>query len=401
MWPIRAARVFDGSRMRPDGALIVVDGTTIAGIEPLRTELPTSSILEVDGTVLPGLIDSHVHLCADGRPGALDRLEFHDDAELPRIIEDALRQSLASGVTTVRDLGDRRYAVLDWRAARPPGLWPTVLAAGPPLTSVRGHCWNMGGEVDGLTQLEAAVAERAERGVDVVKIMASGGMLTPGTRVTDGQFGDDELATVVRAAHRRGLAVTAHAHPLAAIDQVIAAGVDGIEHCTGITDRGVRLPDPTVEALRQNAITVCPTLGQTQLVVPRPEVAALLEARGLTVELVVLSAKQQAARLHASGVRIVSGSDAGVGEAKPHGIYALSVEALVAGGVTPEDALASATSVAAEAVGVGRRKGRVAVGYDADFVVVDGDPTQNIGDLGRVRQVYVGGELAWDQVRSG
>ena len=90
------------------------------------------------GTLLPGLVDAHVHLCGDGREGALDRLESYDDAELSVVIEEALRRSLAAGVTTVRDLGDRRFAVVAWRDAGKPGWWPTVLAAGPPLTSVGG-----------------------------------------------------------------------------------------------------------------------------------------------------------------------------------------------------------------------------------------------------------------------
>ena len=267
------------------------------------------------------------------------------------------------------------------------------MAAGPPLTTVRGHCWNMGGEVTGHTQLAAAVAERAERGVDVVKIMASGGMLTAGTSVTECQFTDEELTAVVREAHRRGLQVTAHAHPLAAIDKVLEAGVGGVEHCTGITDQGLGLPEATIGRLRRDSTTVCPTLGQVQTVVPRPEVVAVLQARGLTVELVLRRAGEQAARLQAAGVAVVSGSDAGVGEAKPHGLVAYALEALVAGGATPEEALASATSVAAEAIGVGRRKGRIAAGYDADLLVVDGDPGRDISDVRRVRQVYLRGDL--------
>jgi imidazolonepropionase-like amidohydrolase len=395
MWGLRARGCFDGRQRWPDGALIVIDGNVITGVEPPGTDLGDSVVVDAEGTVLPGLVDTHVHLCADGREGALDRLAFYADAELPPIIEESLRRSLAAGVTTVRDLGDRRYAVVDWRAAPPPGSWPTVLAAGPPLTCVRGHCWNMGGEVSGLAELATAVAERAERGVDVVKIMASGGMLTPGTSMAKPQFSDEELASVVREAHRHGLAVTAHAHPLAAIDQAVAAGVDGIEHASGIHDRGTGLPPETIERLRAGDVTVCPTLGQTQVMVPPPAVEALLRERGLNVEQVIESGKRQAADLHAAGVRVISGSDAGVGDAKPHGLCPHAVEALVAGGVAPEAALASATSVAAEAIGLGARKGRIAASYDADLVVVDGDPGVDIADLHRVRQVYVGGDLAW------
>ena len=395
MWAIRAERVFDGRSVRTAGALVVIDGETIVGIEPRDADLSDGRIVEAPGTVLPGMVDTHVHLCGDGRRGALDRLEFYDDAELPPIIEDALRRSLAAGVTTVRDLGDRRFAILDWLASRPAGCWPTVLTAGPPITSVRGHCWNMGGEVAGESQLRRAVALSAERGVDVVKVMASGGFMTAGSTATACQFTDDELRVVVSEAHRLGLPVTAHAHPLVAVDQAVHAGVDGIEHCTGLTDKGLGVPKVTITAVRDASVTVCPTLGQTAVFAPPPAVLAMLADRGLTPELLMQQTKVQAARLLAAGVRVVSGTDAGVGEVKPHGLVAYALEALVAGGADPAPALASATSVAAEAIGMGRRKGRIAIGYDADLVVVDGDPSVDIVDLQRIRQVYVGGEPAW------
>jgi imidazolonepropionase-like amidohydrolase len=126
-----------------------------------------------------------------------------------------------------------------------------------------------------------------------------------------------------------------------------------------------------------------------------PAMLAMLAARGLTPELVMQAAAQQAARLLGSGVRLVAGTDSGVGEGKPHGMLALSLSALVDAGVAPTAALASATSVAAEALGVGDAKGRIAAGFDADLVLVDGDPGSDIAALQHVRQVYVGGELAY------
>lgn len=402
MWALRAGRVFDGQRIWSDGALILVDGATIVGVEPREADVPTGcEVTEVPGTVLPGLIDAHLHLCGDAGPDALERLADFSDAELHDVITASLRQVLASGVTTVRDLGDRRFAVLDWRAAPPPGRWPTILAAGPPLTSVRGHCWNMGGEVTGEVELRAAVAERAERGADVVKIMASGGFATPGSLVLSCQFTDEELRTVVTEAHRYGLPVTAHAHPLVAVHQAIEAGVDGIEHCSGITEEGSGVPDPTVSRLREEGIVVCPTLGQTASFPTPPPILAMLEARGLTPETLMRHGAQQAARLVAGGVRVIAGSDSGVGEAKTHGMLPVSLQALVEGGVDPVTVLASATSEAADALGLGADKGRIAAGYDADFVVVDGDPGADIADLQRVRQVYVGGELARDAREAG
>ena len=215
----------------------------------------------------------------------------------------------------------------------------------------------MGGEVTGEAELRAAVAERAERGVDVVKIMASGGFTTVGSSVVDGQFSDDELEVVVTEAHRFGLPITAHAHPLAAVEQAIRAGVDGIEHGTGMTEHGLGLPEPTVGRLGRKAITVCPTLGQTTVLTPPPVILDLLRRRGLTPELVMSIAAEQAARLLAAGVRVISGSDAGIGSAKPHGMLAISIEALVHAGADPVAALSSATALAAESIGVGRAQG--------------------------------------------
>src|SRR5690606_30736050 len=151
---------------------------------------------------LPGLIDMHVHLCADGMDGALDRLEHLGEDELADVVTAVLDQHLRAGVTTVRDLGDRRYIVVDRRASRAVHgdlanlggvAEPTVLTAGPPITIPGGHCWNMGGETTGPEELRAAVRDRADHGVDVVKIMASGGAMTAGTDILACQFTVAEL----------------------------------------------------------------------------------------------------------------------------------------------------------------------------------------------------------------
>ncbi len=189
MLAIRVARVFDGRNLVPGAGIVFIDGDRVAGIEPSGFEIPSGcEVLDhPTGTVLPGLIDTHVHLVADAGPGALERLTEISGVDLARTIEKSLRLQLAAGVTTVRDLGDKAWAVVDWRARPATGL-PTVLASGPPITSRRGHCWNMGGESSGLEELRTAVQERVRRGVDVVKIMASGGMLTLGTEVDQCQF---------------------------------------------------------------------------------------------------------------------------------------------------------------------------------------------------------------------
>ena len=216
--------------------------------------------------MLPGLVDAHVHLCGDGWPGALDRLPEYDDDGLAEVISSSLAGQLAAGVTSVRDLGDRRAAVLDWRRRAitltgPGAAAPTIVASGPPITSHNGHCANMGGEATGPEQLRAAVRDRVERGADLVKVMASGGVMTPGSDALRCQFQLAELRVVVEEAHAAGLPVTAHAHGLPAVEQAVDAEVDGIEHCTCLTSSGIQMPDRLLERLACRGTVVCPTLG--------------------------------------------------------------------------------------------------------------------------------------------
>jgi imidazolonepropionase-like amidohydrolase len=393
---VRAGRAFDGRAVLPGGALVLCARGQIVGVEPSAAPAPDGwPVAEFpDATVLPGLIDCHVHLCGDSRNGALDRLAGYSDTELDRVIEAALRAQLDAGVTTVRDLGDRDFAVVNWRrrtAAAPGGPpSPTVVASGPPITTRRGHCWHLGGGADSPDELRAAVRRNAERGADVIKVMASGGVMTAGTDVLACQYSPGQLRAVVDEAHACGLAVTAHAHGLPAVVQVVDAGVDGIEHCSCLTERGIEQPDPLLERIAASKIIVCPTMGKTPAAMPAAAVVAMMKRTGTSWE----SRQAMTARLHQAGVILVSGVDAGISEGKPHGILALAIADLVAAGIPAKEALASATSLAAEACGLSGRKGWLREGCDADLVVVGGDPLDDIRTLDAIRAVYLGGQAA-------
>jgi len=209
--------MFDGERFTNDGVTVVIDDGRIAGVEPGLPDVPDGwrVIDHPDATVLPGLIDTHVHLVTDSGMGALDRVAGYSDDELDAVITDGLRRQLVAGVTTVRDLGDRRFNVIDRRDRQRSGRVgepePNILASGPPLTSIGGHCHYMGGEVPGADAIAVAIDERVERGVDVVKVMASGGMGTLGTDVMGTQFSTQEMRLLVERAHAAGLLVTARA----------------------------------------------------------------------------------------------------------------------------------------------------------------------------------------------
>ncbi len=402
MHAIRSEVLFDGARFRSGGGTLVLDGRRIVGVEDRAVALPDDlPVLDVaGGSVLPGLVDTHSHLVCDSRPGALDRYPAYDVQGLARTVSEALTDQLAAGVTTVRDLGDRDWVVLERRdLQRSRGSAagePTILASGPPLTSPAGHCAAMGGVVGNRQEVLAAVHERAERGVDVVKVMASGGMTTPGTDVLRTQFTDDDIRALIEAAHEAGLAVTAHAHGLPAVEQVIAAGVDAIEHCSCLTESGVRLDEGLLETLARQALPIGAALGVpglAQMAAAPPEVRAMMQRAGLDPEGVREYRLRAVARMHAAGVRFVAGRDSGISDVLGHGTLWQSAAFLAEAGASTEQALAAATSDAAAACGVGDRKGRLRVGSDADVLVVDGDLRSDIGCLGAVRTVILGGDV--------
>ncbi len=380
----------------PGGATVLVEDAVIKGVEPFGFEVPADCPLTTyDGTVLPGLFDVHVHLVSDSTLGGLERSgSLHADA-VDAIIEQSLRQQAASGVTTVRDLGDVGYRTLAFRDSPRPGR-PRIRAAGPPLTVPGGHCHYLGGVADGPDAIRSAVREHAQRGVDVIKVMASGGMTTAGTDPFGVQFEATELRTLVDAAHAVGLPAVAHAHSLAGIRHALAAGVDGIEHFTGLTETGIEVPDEVLEEVAEAGLFVDPTLGFDRDVLasmpaPPPGIAAAMKRTGLDFESAMAARLVVLERARSHGIRLVTGIDAGATPAKPHGNVSLAVEALTLGGYSVGEAVASATAVAAQACGLTQVTGRLELGLAADVLVVDGHLERDITALQRPVAVLVRG----------
>jgi imidazolonepropionase-like amidohydrolase len=259
---------------------------------------------------------------------------------------------------------------------------------------LQGHCHYLGGEVSGPDSIRAAVRERFDRGADGVKVMASGGMATPSTDVLRTQFSDEELRLLVDEAHAAGLPVTAHAHGTPAVRQSLDAGVDGIEHCSCVTERGFGdADDALVAALADSRVAVCPTLGfdRAEMPVPPPAIQAMVDRFGITVEQMARDRGRFVAGLHSAGVRLVSGVDAGIAPAKAHGILPIAVDELVEAGLSVADAVATATSLAAEACGLVGTTGTLAPGYDADLLVVQDDLEKDVTALHRPEAVHRAG----------
>jgi imidazolonepropionase-like amidohydrolase len=365
-----------------DGA-VLIEGGRIVAVGPrdevaARTPADATAISFPDGTVLPGLIDCHVHLAFNGGADAVESLTTLDDADLLLGMAARARQLLDSGVTTARDLGDRGGLSVRLRDAIADGTvpGPRILAATAPLTVPGGHCWFLGGEVEGEQAIRDRVRRNADMGADVIKVMASGGHLTPdGPSMTDAQFDPDDLVAAVDEARRAGLPVAAHAHATEGIAAAVAAGVDTIEHCTWLTDSGFDTPPELVAEIIERKISVCPAMSRNWRGFARrfgPEIAEALIGR--------------LRWLDEQGIRLVAGTDAGIPGAGFDG-YVDGLGAFAHVGISNAKIIEIATANAAAAIGLAGTAGLVASGFDADLVVVDGDPVADLDALRDVRLV--------------
>lgn len=374
---LRAGQVFDGEEV-VDEPVVVIEGDAIMAVGSAPPD--GVEVLDLgDVTLLPGLVDTHQHLIFNGTGTLEEQVVGLSDADLEARARENATRALRAGITTIRDLGDRNYVTLSLRGDR---RLPTILAAGPPITPEGGHCWFLGGCCTGADGLVAAVEERKRRGCDVVKIMVTGGALTPTYPMWVSQFTADEVETVVEAAHRAGLPVAAHCHGIDGIRHALAAHVDTIEHCTYFTENGKSEPDDDlIEAIAASGVTVSATLGRLPGMTPPPAIAANYDT--------MVAAMGKLRRL---GGTIAAGTDAGVGPPKPHDVLPHAVSDFAAVGMKPQEMLATLTAGGADACGVGDRKGRLRAGYDADLLAVAGDALADPDALRNVEGVWRGGD---------
>ncbi|MEV7085908.1 amidohydrolase family protein [Streptomyces sp. NPDC093085] len=386
---ITAGRVLTGpgGECLEDGA-VLIRGSVITAVGPPETltalapdGIPTKSF--PDATVLPGLIDAHVHLAFDASADPVAALQGSDDETLMVGMADRARQLLASGVTTARDLGDRNGLAVRLRDAIAEGdlSGPRILAATTPLTSAGGHCWFLGGEVEGEDAIRAMVRRNVEAGADVIKVMATGGGLTRGgPAVWQSQFGEDDLHVVVEEARHAGLPVAVHAHGTEGIEAAVAAGVNTIEHCTWMAeDGGFNLREDLAAKIKAAGIHVCTATS--------PNWRAFAERVGHERAEELFTSMRWMAQLD---VPMIAGTDAGVTRAVFDKIVN-SMDFYQYLGIPLPKIIDMATVNAARALGIGADTGRLAEGYRADILVVNGNPLDELDALRRVRLVLAAG----------
>lgn len=334
-----------------------------------------------ESSVLPGLIDSHVHLAFDCSDDPAGMLAATPADQLYAAMSERASQLLTAGVTTARDLGDLGRLTIRLRDAIAAGTTPgpRLLAATTPLTPPRGHCWFLGGEVNSLAEAEALIAENAASGADLIKVMASGGAMTPGgPPMWADQFSAEDLAAIVQHAAGHGLPVAAHAHGTTAIADCATAGVSTIEHCSWRTEKELVYDEATAQTIADRGITVCRCISA--------DWRDFLERLGPNAQPLMDSIK----KMRAAGIRFTAGTDAGVpGSAFTD--YAGMLEFFSAVGFTNAEILDMATVNAAQALGLGSLTGTLTPGSAADVIVVDGDPLMDLSALRGPRLVLAAG----------
>jgi len=352
-----------------------------------------------DSFVLPGLIDSHVHLTGEQNPNS--RLEgvTQSDAEQAFVGARYARRTLEAGFTTVADLGAANEAIFALRDAVRRGdvPGPRIIASGESVSIHGGH-GDVNGYRDDVMHLFTgesicsgpedcmrAVRLQVRAGADIIKITATGGVLSNTAAGLGQQFSDDELAAIVDAAHRMGRQVTAHAHGADGINSFLRAGGDSIEHGTYLDEESIRL-------MRHEGVWLVPTLMAGDFVARIAAGPAGFFAPAQTAKALEAGPKMldMARRAHESGVRIAFGTDSGV---SAHGDNAGEFALLVRAGLTPLEAIQTATVNAAEHLRISGEAGRIAPGLPADLIAVTGDPLSDVTELERVRFVMRNGVI--------
>ena len=397
---LTAKRLIDGTGAPPlDDPVVVVEGSKIrAAGRKGEIEIPPDAevLSHPEGCLLPGFIDAHVHLAiSGGETPLLDLYHDSDDLMLLRAVRSA-EKALTAGVTTVRDCGGRNRVTFSLREGMEKGIvrGPRLVLSGHPLTMTGGHCYYLNGEVDGPEEIRNAVRRLFKEGADFIKLMASGGVMTPSTHPKYAYYTVEELRAAVAEAGRFEKLCAAHCHSTSSIRNALDAGVQGIEHATFLGETGWPefVPEIGERMVKQGAY-VNPTLSAGYRVIPilerKPEGA---RTHGDRVLIAMDARMENVRRMLELGVKIVAGTDAGAPLTTVDD-YALTLELLVEAGMSASDALVAGTGRAAQALGMGDLIGTVEPGKEADLVVVTGDPLSDVSAVRNVRMVMKAGEV--------
>jgi len=380
------ARVVDARGVVSERADIHIDGAAIAHVgNGDRPEV--DSVIDVTGrTVCPGLMNAHVHLCFDGSPDPELTFQAESEVETALMALPRLTETLARGVTTVRDLGGKENVTLTLAKLVTAGTiaGPRVVAAGRVITMTGGHGHWMGIEVDGVDTARKATRQMLKAGAGVIKVMATAGMMTAGQRAGAPQLTVDEMAACVDEAHKAGRPVAAHVESRDGAANAIAAGVDSIEHGHG-------LDEELLERMVQRGIALVPTIACDRAITRLGPAAGIPSFIVEDCARLAPSLEWALGKAIEMGVTIAAGNDGGAPITHPGDIVD-ELEVYVELGMSPAAALAATTVNTAALFGL-VDTGLVEVGQRADLLVLAGDPLASVANLRHPDIVIAGGSM--------
>ena len=393
---VRAGRVVDvvDGRLLGDRTIVIAGDRIERVAASPSIDVPAGAdVIDLgDMTVLPGLLDMHVHLAGDTEAKGYRRLE----ASIPRIALHGAanaRNTLLAGFTTVRNVGAGGYVDVALRDAINDGdiPGPRMRVSGPSLGITGGHCDNnllpprfesfSEGVADGPWEIRRKLRENAKYGADVTKFCATGGVLSKGMTVGAQQYTLEEMRTIVEESHQRDRKVAAHAHGTEGIKAAIIAGVDSVEHASMIDDEGIRLA-------KENGTFLVMDVYVSDFILEMGEAAGFLPESLAKERQVGQVQRNNFQKAHEAGVRMAFGTDASI---YPHGNNARQFAYMVRYGMTPIEAIQAATVNAAELIGWPGDVGAIEAGMYADIIAVRGNPLEDVRELEDVRFVMKGG----------
>lgn len=384
--------VFVGDGRILEHATILVEGERIVKVAEGNVAVPNDArkVSLAGMTLLPGIIDCHVHLCLDAGPDPMTTLISESQPMTTLKAAQFARKTLMAGVTSVRDMGGKYGIDLTIRDAIRSGmiLGPRILASGHMICMTGGHAWQMGREADGPVEVMKAAREQIRAGADVVKFMATGGIMTAGVVPGSEQFTEEELRAGIHEAHKAGRKTATHAQGTQGILNALRAGIDSIEH-------GIFLDEETISLMVKRDVPLIPTLSAPYYIERKGVEAGIPEfavEKTLHVKPFYLKSVRMARE---AGVRIAMGTDAGT-PFNVHGGNLGELKRMVEVGFSPMEAIRAATQIASQVLGLEKELGTVEEGKLADLVVVEGNPLENIGLLVKaaaIRLVMQGGQL--------